>query len=195
VVALAVSVALLVPFVGAASLTASFVTPLGRAAADVLLALVAPLSTPELVAAPAVFSEQAPAEPHRSTPSTADPAKGPRRGQARPAKPAALFVSQGTVLELARSSARPQGAFVAPTADHPGGLRLSGVGGLGIGVQDGDILIEALGVAPRDPGDIIGAVLAARAKNARFLSGTLWRRGDTFRITVEQPYAAPPAKG
>jgi hypothetical protein len=78
--------------------------------------------------------------------------------------------------------------FVEKTAQHPAGLRLSGVGGLGIGVQDGDILIEALGVTPRSAGQIIGAVIEARAHEARFLSGTLWRSGQTLRITVEQPY-------
>jgi len=92
------------------------------------------------------------------------------------------------VLKLAQSAARPRGSFVAPTPQHPAGLRLSGVAALGIGLQDGDILIEALGIAPRAPGEIIGAILAARAKQARYLSGTLWRQGQTFRITVEQPY-------
>jgi len=104
------------------------------------------------------------------------------------AKPSALFVSEATVLKLAQSSARPRGSFVAQTPQHPAGLRLSGVAALGIGLQEGDILIEALGIAPRAPGEIIGAILAARAKQARYLSGTLWRQGQTFRITVEQPY-------
>jgi hypothetical protein len=58
-------------------------------------------------------------------------------------------------------------------------------------VQDGDILIEALGVTPRAPGQVIGAIIEARAQHARFLSGTLWRRGQTFPITVEQPYLVP----
>jgi hypothetical protein len=67
-------------------------------------------------------------------------------------------------------------------------LRLSGVAPLGIGVQDGDILIEALGMTPRSAGQVIGAIIEARSQKARALSGTLWRRGQTFRITVEQPY-------
>jgi hypothetical protein len=107
------------------------------------------------------------------------------------AQPAALFVSKGTVLELARSAARPRGSFVAQTLQHPAGLRLFGVAALGIGLQDGDILIEALGITPRSPGEIIGAIIEARAKQARLLSGTLWRQGQTFHITVEQPYISP----
>ncbi|HYJ11429.1 MAG TPA: hypothetical protein VEX18_20545, partial [Polyangiaceae bacterium] len=59
---------------------------------------------------------------------------------------------------------------------------------LGIGVQDGDILTEALGITPQSPGQLIGGIIEARAKQARYLSGTLWRRGQVLRITVEQPY-------
>lgn len=187
-------VALAAPFAGVAYGAAALVTPLSRGVANALIELVGPLSVPE----PARPMDEAP-EPPESQPQSlpvAGPAKPLRRGAARPAaplKPAALFVSRATVLQLAESAARPRGVFVPQTAEHPAGLRLAGVAALGIGVQDGDILIEALGIAPRAPGEIIGAVIEARAKNARFLSGTLWRRGDTFRITVEQPYL--PDKG
>jgi hypothetical protein len=119
-----------------------------------------------------------------------------QKGQVAPPRaPGALFVSAAKVLELSQSTARPQGAFVAATATHPAGLRLSGVVGLGIGVQDGDILIEALGVSPKSPGQIIGAIIDARAKQVRYLSGTLWRRGQVLRITVEQPYLAAAPSG
>jgi hypothetical protein len=120
--------------------------------------------------------------------------KAPVRRSAKPshkAAPAALFVSAATVLKLSQSSARPRGSFVAASAQHPAGLHLSGVAGLGIGVQDGDILVEALGITPRGAGQVIGAIIEARAKQARFLSGTLWRQGQTFPITVEQPYVSP----
>jgi hypothetical protein len=118
--------------------------------------------------------------------------QGPaRKRQPAPAKPQALFVSAASVLQLAKTAARPQGTFVAQGPEHPAGLRLVGVAGLGIGVQDGDILIDALGVTPRSSGEIIGAIIQARARRVRYLSGTLWRRGQTFRITVEQPYLDP----
>jgi hypothetical protein len=80
---------------------------------------------------------------------------------------------------------------VARSAQHPAGLRLSGVTALGIGVHDGDVLVEALGATPASPGQVIGAIIQARADQARYLSGTIWRRGQTFRIVVEQPYAEP----
>jgi len=119
------------------------------------------------------------------------PARRPRQGAS--AKPQALFVSASSVLQLAKTAARPQGTFVAQGGEpqHPAGLRLVGVAGLGIGVQDGDILIDAMGITPRSSGEIIGAIVQARAQRVRYLSGTLWRHGQTFRITVEQPYLDP----
>src|SRR5262249_47473236 len=148
--------------------------------ARLLLRVTAPL-------APAVaVPEPGEPEPELSSVETSPAAaavagKAPQRWKRPAAKaPGALFVSQATVLELARSSARPRGAFVAETSEHPAGLRLSGVAALGIGVQDGDILIEALGITPRSPGQVIGAIIEARAQKARVLSGTLWRQGQTL---------------
>jgi len=192
VVSLVLLAALGAPFVAVACGTAALVAPLSRGAVRVLVGVVAPLTAPAPSASPDIAPESEPAE-------VAEPALFPVAGTARAArreaprlarraKPAALLVSEQTVLKLAESAARPRGAFVPQTAEHPAGLRLAGVGALGIGVQDGDILVEALGISPRAPGEIIGAIIEARAKNTRFLSGTLWRRGDTFRITVEQPY-------
>jgi hypothetical protein len=122
---------------------------------------------------------------------SAGKARAPRSRAAAPAKPQALFVSAASVLQLSKSAARPQGTFVAQTPQHPAGLRLMGVAALGIGVKDGDILVDAMGMTPRSSGEIIGAIIQARAQRVRYLSGTLWRSGQTFRITVEQPYLDP----
>jgi hypothetical protein len=118
-------------------------------------------------------------------------APAPRSATAAPARPQPLFVSAASVLLLSKSAARPHGTFVSKTPQHPAGLRLTGVAGLGIGVKDGDILVDALGMTPRSSGEIIGAVIQARAQRVRYLSGMLWRSGQTFRITVEQPYLDP----
>jgi hypothetical protein len=181
------SLVLGLPFVLAAHRASALVTPLATTAANALLRATALLQPAVPVAPEPDVDEAVPTEPAALT---FDAATKPaaRRTIKAASKPAALFVSEASVLRLAKTAARPQGAFVAQTAQHPAGLRLSGVAALGIGVQDGDILIEALGATPRSPGQVIGAILEARAKQARFLSGTLWRNGQTFRITVEQPY-------
>lgn len=179
------------PFWLAARQAAKCVPALSHAVVAVLLRVAPPLSGADADAAPldetlapplSGPSEELAVGAARSAPSKRGikvAAKGP---------PSALFVSQATVLKLAESAARPRGAFVGQTGEHPPGLRLSGVASLGIGLQDGDILIEALGIAPRGPGEVIGAIIEARARNARLLSGTVWRQGQTFRLTVEQPY-------
>ncbi len=182
------SVLLGAPFVLAAHAAAALIAPLTKASVAALVRATAPLNAVAVVEPEA--DTRVEVEPRIELVVTAD-TKAPARRVAKPlakAKPAALFVTEATVLRLAQSAARPHGSFVAQTSAHPAGLRLSGVAALGIGVQDGDILIEALGVTPHGPGQVIGAVIEARAKRARFLSGTLWRQGQTFPITVEQPY-------
>jgi hypothetical protein len=181
-------VLLSLPFVLVARAAGALVAPLAGTAATALSYATGPLS-----AAAAKQPESAPTDvaPEAPTEPTFDAVTEPpaRAVKAPPkAKPPALFVSEATVLKLAQSAARPRGSFVAKSAQHPAGLQLSGVGALGIGLQDGDVLVEALGIAPRAPGEIIGAIIEARAKHARFLSGTIWRHGQTFSITVEQPY-------
>lgn len=181
--------ALGLPFALIASTARGAVEPLSRVAVDVLLRVTAPLqsSAPAPLPVEPLVLEQPSATETMLTATSPGPAA--RKGQARrAAAPGALFVSAAKVLQLAQSTARPKGVFVSATAAHPAGLRLSGVAPLAIGVQDGDILLDALGVPAQSPGQIIGAVVEARAKQARYLSGTLWRRGHTFRITVEQPY-------
>jgi len=180
------------PFAGAAWALGGLVEPMSRATVDSLLRLTSPLQL-----APTSDTEDVDAADSSSEPAVpvATKATSPRSAQAaRPQRPQALFIASSTVLKLAQGGGRPQGAFVAESALHPAGLRLTGVAALGIGLQDGDILIEALGVSPRSPGQIIGAIIEARAKQARYLSGTLWRRGQTFRIVVEQPYLEPAAQ-
>jgi hypothetical protein len=191
---LLVSALLSAPFVLVALKVGSWVGPITQLSVALLLEVTAPLHA---AAASARSEAEAPLDEPVELGRVALEAatKAPRKGVKVPAqaKPASVFVSGATVLRLAQSAARPSGAFVPRTEHHPAGLRLSGVASLGIGLQEGDILIEALGMPPRAPEQIIGAIIEARAKQARFLSGTLWRRGQTVRITVEQPYLPLPA--
>ena len=184
------SVLLGAPFVLSAHAASALVAPLTNAAVTLLVRATAPLTAVAVTQLEAEPEESAPLQPLELgfAAVTQAPVRRNAKPLPKPAKPSALFVSEATVLKLSQSAARPRGSFVAASPQHPAGLRLSGVAPLGIGVQDGDILIEALGVTPRAPGQVIGAIIEARAKQARFLSGTLWRQGQTFPITVEQPY-------
>jgi hypothetical protein len=186
-------IALVSPFVVVAKAQSAFADAVVNQAVAALvratgtLAPVAP-AAPQAAVADTVVTFDAAAE---SAAFSAGKAPSPRSRAVTPAKPQALFVSAASVLQLSKSAARPQGTFVAQTPQHPAGLRLMGVAGLGIGVKDGDILVDAMGMTPRSSGEIIGAIIQARAQRVRYLSGTLWRSGQTFRITVEQPYLDP----
>lgn len=138
-------------------------------------------SEPQLVVIPAQYEVLAePAAP-----------QGKGRNGAKKARPVAtpvVFVSQKTVLGLANARAMPRGALVAANGVRPAGLRLSGVGALGIGLQDGDVLTRALGQPATATGVVIQAVLVARAHHAAVLEGEFWRGAQRYVIRVEQPY-------
>ncbi len=175
------------PFLLVARAGGALVAPLAETSVGWLLRVSAPLAPPPSALEPEPDMAPPAIEPELVAVSSPKPRTHARRAAVKGAPPA-LFVGRSTVLRLSQSGARPSGRFVSGTAEHPAGLQLSGVSGLGIGVQDGDVLIEALGMSPRSPGQIVGAIIEARAKRVAALGGTLWRRGQTFPITVEQPY-------
>ncbi len=130
---------------------------------------------PELDGDPA--SASAPTKPgKKKPPSTKAP---PTRG---------IRVKASTVLRLANSGVRPGGSPVAATADRPAGLVLQGVGGLGVGLRDGDVLTQCAGAPASSPGAVIGAVLAARQRRAPAMSGVVYRGSEKIALYVEMPY-------
>lgn len=99
-----------------------------------------------------------------------------------------IFVSADRVLAIARSGARPSGIAVAASGSRPAGLMLTGVGGLGVGLRDGDILTHALGQPAVSESAVVGAVIRARGARQSQLSGRVWREGRSFSLVVAQPY-------
>jgi hypothetical protein len=112
--------------------------------------------------------------------------KKPSSTSSHPAR--GIRVSAATVLRLANRGVRPSGAPVAASADRPAGLALQGVGGLGVGLRDGDVLTQVAGASASSTGAVIGAVLAARQRRAPAMSGVVYRGGDKIAIYVEMPY-------
>lgn len=119
----------------------------------------------------------------RSLRPVARPAVAPRRG---------LHVPAEAVLRLARSGARPRGVPVPAEGERPAGILLQDVGGLGIGLEDGDVLTMAGGVPVQSPSDVVGMVIAARGRRAVAIGGQFWRDGAPWNLVVEQPYPEPP---
>jgi len=97
-------------------------------------------------------------------------------------------VSADKVLQLAEQGVRPGGIPVSSSGKRPGGLMLVGVGSLGIGLREGDILTEALGRPAVSDAAVVGAIIRARGARQSHLSGRVWRDGRTFPLVVAQPY-------
>lgn len=129
------------------------------------------------------------ARPAEPAPSAAAKKKSSVKGKRR-AKPArtGVFVSAASVLRLAQGSAMPRAVAVGPHGARPAGLRLIGVGALGIGMRDGDVLTRVLGAPVGSPGEVVSRVISARARRAREISGEFWRDGVPCSLVVEQPY-------
>jgi S1-C subfamily serine protease len=118
------------------------------------------------------------------------PAKrGARAKGAKPKGPLpGVRVSKAVVLSLAERRVRPSGKPVAAQGNRPAGIALFGVGALGLGVLDGDVLTEVEGQPARAPGQVIEAIVRARGRRAGTISGVLYRGQERFVLVVEQPY-------
>jgi len=123
-----------------------------------------------------------------SEPADASVEGSTRRSRAAAPAPKGLFVSAERVLGLARGGARPGAIPVSASRGRPGGLLLTGVGGLGVGLRDGDILTHALGQPAVSEEGVVGAIIRARGARLPQLSGRVWRDGRSFALIVAQPY-------
>jgi hypothetical protein len=108
------------------------------------------------------------------------------------AKPAAtqrsIFVSAEKVLRLADTKVSPRGVRVPADGPRPAGLKLAGVGALGIGLRDGDVLTRAVGQPALSSSAVVRAVLVARARRVKVLEGEFYRGRERWVLRVEQPY-------
>lgn len=98
-----------------------------------------------------------------------------------------VFVSAQAVLRLANARAIPDGRPVPADGARPAGVQLSGVGGLGIGMRDGDVLTTAAGAPVRSKAQVIGLVASALGKGAETISGSFWRDGERYNLVVRVP--------
>ena len=101
-------------------------------------------------------------------------------------KPLGVFVSRDRVLAAAAAGIRPSGSPVPGTVCRPAGLALSGVGGLGVGLRDGDVLVIGGGPTTSE-GAVVGSVIAALRRRAKGMSGVAWRGRQRILVNVELP--------
>jgi hypothetical protein len=95
---------------------------------------------------------------------------------------------------LSRLTARQlRGVGWATVVDAQGraaGVRLSGVGGLGVGLADGDVVTSIDGRPTRTEDEARSAGSAAWASGAPSVRATIIRGGDTIAVTLELPAGA-----
>lgn len=99
-----------------------------------------------------------------------------------------IRVREAVVLRLANGGVRPTGIPVPARGTRPAGVALVGVSALGIGLQDGDVLVSAAGRPTLAAGDVVGVVIGSRAHRAAEISGRFYRDGEPWNLVVEQPY-------
>jgi hypothetical protein len=109
--------------------------------------------------------------------------------------PFSARASTSLVLSWVESRLVPTGVTRPPYGEIPAGIELKGVSGLGVGLMDGDRLVTVAGAPVDSRGLVVGAVLAARSRQAPTIQATLVRmtkKGPvTFSVVVEQPYLQP----
>lgn len=153
----------------------------------------APLVLIEPLEAPDDASSLSLASTVQARPSKAGrkPRAGAHAGDPAPAP--GVLVSARTVLSLANRGVSPSAVLVPPSGPRPAGLRLAGVGALGIGMRDGDVLTRVLGVPVSSVSAVADLVIRARARQLPRISGEFWRDGRPRTVVVEQPYLDPVA--
>jgi hypothetical protein len=138
------------------------------------------------------------AAPDGGTPTLADPSFAPAlasaefvRGEA-PKLPGkgmrSVLISEQTILRLANAGVIPQATPVPRQGTRPAGLQLGGVGAMGVGLQDGDVLFQVAGVPVSSDTQVAEIVRAARDRKVRSISARLWRNGETLALIVGMPY-------
>jgi hypothetical protein len=108
---------------------------------------------------------------------------------AHPALPKAVsvLVRRSRVRAAAQAGIRPSGSPVPATTFRSAGLALIGVGGIGVGLRDGDVLTRAGGTPARSDAAIVGAVTAALQRGHPAISAEVWRGTQRIIVTVELP--------
>jgi hypothetical protein len=106
------------------------------------------------------------------------PAKGMR----------SILIGEQTILRLANAGVIPQAVAVSKEGARPSGLQLAGVGAMGVGLQDGDVLYQVAGVSVSNDVQVAEIVRAARDRQVRSISARIWRNGQTLALIVGMPY-------
>ena len=190
---------LVLPVFGVRAWSAGYADRLGNTIAQGLACVLTAANQRATASQPAepIDDVSAPSGDSPSSPSVALASKRPHSTSKAHSSPIThgVRVSSAQVLSLAARRAMPLAVPVKANAQHPAGLLLRGVSGMGIGMQDGDVLTEAAGQKATSVAVVVGVVLAARGRQVPEISGRFFRGGVLYALTVEQPYPKQPLPG
>jgi len=121
---------------------------------------------------------------------------GQRRAQGRSQSVEAIDIAPERVARVTARQLRNIGATDAvDESGHAVGARLHGVGALGVGLSDGDVVTSIDGRATLDAAAATAAAIGAYASGEATAHATLLRDGRTVRVTVHIPVADAGARG
>ncbi|MSP25061.1 MAG: hypothetical protein EXR75_07830 [Myxococcales bacterium] len=101
--------------------------------------------------------------------------------------PVGVLVKRQRVMAAARAGIRPSGSPVAMNAWRGRGLALAGVGMVGVGLRDGDVVTKVGGSPATSDAAVVGAVTAALRKGHPAITAEVWRDRQKIIVTVELP--------
>jgi hypothetical protein len=108
------------------------------------------------------------------------------KGNPGASKPGVVVISAERVA-AAIPQLRGIRATDATDAGRAAGARLAGVGALGVGLADGDVVTSIGGRATPTVDDAMAAAMAAYASGASVVQGTVLRGGETIAVSVGIP--------
>jgi hypothetical protein len=154
------------------------------------LASLAPSREPEPVRAETQAVERV--ERSVVTPSPLGPRGGPARRASKPEphplRLPRLVLSEDRLERLTEKQLRAVGwTTVVDEQGRSAGVRLSGVGALGMGLADGDVVTSIDGRPTPTESDATAAGSAAWGSGARSVGATIVRGDQTIAVTVELP--------
>lgn len=173
------------------------VPSVGDAVVRRLARLTAALPAPvESAVAVAPLPAPASPEPAPAPPPPARPRNVRAASSARPSPEAALEIPADRLARLTEKQLRSLGALDAVDAEgNAAGAALSGIGALGVGLDDGDVVTSIDGRATRDVSAALAAAVQAYGSGQGTARATVRRGGRTLPVVVHIPRSAPGPKG